>query len=176
MLDANELANAIIGNMKEADNPTDAHANFGATLEKYLNNNLRIIGIYNGVLPDGNADPLSGEYKWKITTFPYSASEVQQTATNGFISWVAGLISQFNKMQFIGNDEANTITTITPASFLSSPLNIDFSDKPIRMQDAMQRVAEGIFNCLRSSSVFPISASAKSSANGIGAVTWARIE
>ncbi len=178
MLAVGDLANTIIGNMKQADNPFDAHANFGAALKNYLMQNLRLKGVYNGVLTGAPPppDPNNGEYKWKIAEFNFVADNLRVAAQNGLSGWEEGMVTEFNKILFVGGAEGGIITTTAPANLLVGSVNIDMSSKPDNMNDAIIKVAEGIINALLSASASPTTVAATSTAGGQGTVAWTGVE
>jgi len=174
-INGSDLGSQIAGAMNQADNPTEAHNNFSAKLQSYINENCEILGTYVGVLPTvpPSPDPLSGPYQWKAQAV-ISGSALKSGATGGFSSWTISLAVQLSNTTFQGSDKTNTVTA-APTKLTIATVSIDMSGKPNNMNDAMAQVGAGIVNALKSGIPTPPVSAATSTAGGTGTVSWGAV-
>jgi hypothetical protein len=173
-INGSQLGSALKGAMNQANNTQDAHSRFANKLAEYLNQNLKVNGTYQGLMPNGSPDPSNGTYKWKpiMIIQPSSLSSGAQQGFNGWVNAITNIIKTF---QVVGTSEDSVINTLSPSLFLTN-VTIDFSSKPDNMDTAFAKVGEGIVTSLLSTIMNPISVPAVSTNGGTGSVTFTGVE
>lgn len=169
MIVGNDLADNIIAKI---ENKKQNHQNIIATqITEYIIMNLQVMGIYNGILPIGSPDPLSGPVEFKVGCLIEDDMLINKSSM-GFEKWYAQILNQI---------KLSTYTYMTLNGVLSPPIKVfqeiipsQFS-RPNGFQQSWKIVCKKIVNDLKMSVINGIPTNAIG-AGGVGLVNLTQIK
>lgn len=172
MIVGNDLADNIIAKI---ENKKQNHQNIIATqITKYIIMNLQVMGIYNGVLPIGSPDPLSGPVQFKITNCFVDSNILSIKSKLGFQLWYGQILKQIKLSTMIINSTNGIMLNIPSKIFLQIIPSI-FS-RPNEFEGSWEIICKYIVNDLKKSIINNIPINTTSISGGTGVVVLTNIK
>lgn len=156
-----------------------AHETWVSAIEQYIKDNLDIIGTYSGTLSGGGADPLSGQYTWKLTSLDINDAAVRDAAASGgTVDWASAIEDAIESAVVTGYDETGTINYTSSSDmrdYVFSMSHADFEGVPATFEDSIGVITGKIVDGFDGMVPFEPSGGGVSTGGG-GTVTFTLVE
>ncbi|GHU28120.1 hypothetical protein FACS1894152_5590 [Bacilli bacterium] len=119
-LNGNDLATKVLANLGGIDKYSDGITAYTTAIKDYVESNIEVTGTYSGNLPNGNSDPLNGDYRLIFTMSPTFSN------ANNIKSFLSGL-TEANPSGFIGaivQDVTNSTVSMVSPIVLSTTVTL----------------------------------------------------
>lgn len=172
MISKDAIQNTIISALQNKTDDNDPQGSLANALRDYFQGNLKVEGMYSGVLPVGSPDPLNGFYVFDTLPMLLTGSALKSAASRGYKGWFTEIMNQLRAIK-INPIKPPITVTVTPISVNLFKLGMPAISNLTQFDEIVSIIADKIVSNLFVSPnaiAFP----AVSSGGGVGTISFRR--
>lgn len=172
MISKDDIQNIIISALHNKTDDNDPQGSLANALRDYFQGNLKVEGMYSGLLPIGSSDPLNGLYVFDTLPMLLTGSALKSAASRGYSGWFTEIMNQLRDIKINPSKPPITVT-VTPISVNLFKMDMPEISNLTQFYEIVSIIADKIVANL---SVSPnsIAFPAVSSGGGVGNISFRR--